>query len=607
VADNKLALAAVVVILVIVAGAWWYFSQPAPTPEVPEQPTQPTTPGGETGTGETGEGTTPSEPSVSFAGQLVILRDDSPKSLDPTKTTWTNDYGIMANIYSNLVSYERGTRNLVPDLAESWEVSDDGLVYTFHLRKGVKWHKGWGEFTAWDVKFTIDRILNPNVSVIYRSLFSSVESVEVVDDYTVKITLKNPDPAFLYVLAPYRNGFIVCKAYYESLDDPETQYGKNPVGTGPYEFVYWNEETGEVKLTAFEDYYAWPSGSHVKDIIYKPIEDDDLRFNAFIGGEADVYTMPDPEKLAYLKDMESRGEVTILIETGTGMNSLIFDTERDLYLKDLRIRKAIAHAVNKTYIVKEILGDTVIEAVGWLPVGGYLYATNDVPQYPYDLDTAQALVNEFKADTGYDTITIEFYLPQAFPYVEIAEYVQSQLAKIGITVNLHVLDFSSWYDACVVQGITNMTYLPLGGRPPEPSVIMKTVFSVNSIPPGGINFARYKEVDPLINQAVVTTDEAARGELYKQIQVKLMEDLPLYPLYYYKVIVVTKPNVKNFTVDNFNSYGDWMEYVYIEGASAASAPAQVITSIISSFTLLAPLAVPTVSPSIETRFIRVPN
>ncbi len=144
-----------------------------------------------------------------------------------------------------------------------------------------------------------------------------------------------------------------------------------------------------------------------------------------------------------------------------------------------------------------------------------------------------------------------------------------------------------------------MTYLPLGGRPPEPSVIMKTVFSVNSIPPGGINFARYRDVDPLINQAVETTDETARGEIYKQVQVKLMEDLPLYPLYYYKVIVVTKPNVKNFTVDNFNSYGDWMEYVYIEGASPA--PAQTIASLVSSFMVLAPIGVPTVSMTADRR------
>ena len=545
-ADRRIVgLAIVVVIVIVVALLYTQFFQPPPEEEVGPAPAAGPT----------------------FAGQIIILRDNSPKSLDPTKTTWTNDYGIIANIYGTLVGYEKGTRNLVPDLAESWDVSPDGLEYTFYLRRGVKWHKGWGEFTAEDVKFTFDRILNPNISVIYRSLFDALDRVEVVDTYTVKFVLKKPDPAFLYALAPYRNGFIVCKAYYESLDDPETEYGKSPVGTGPYELVYYNEETGEVKLTAFEDYYGWTDGPHVKDIIYKPIADDDLRFQAFIGGEADVYEITDPEKLIQLRDLAAGGDINILEEVGTGINSLIFNTETDVFLSDIRIRKAIAHSVNRTYIVKDILGDTVVEAVGWLPVGGYLYATNDVPQYPYDLDRAKALVDEFKQDTGQTEINIKFQLPNAFPYVEIGEYIQSQLKKVGINIELVVMDFASWYDALVVKGVSNLTYLPLGGRPPEPSIIMKTCFSVDSIPPGGINFARYRDVDPLIKQAIATTNEDERAQIYKQIQVKLMEDLPIYPLYYGKLIIALKSSIKNFTPDNFNWYGDWMEYVYIEGAT----------------------------------------
>ncbi len=584
-ADKKLALIAVVAIILIAGGVYYSFLLTGGGGGATTTPTGSPSPtgGGTTPTSPPPTSPTPSGPT--FAGQIIILRDNSPKSLDPTKTTWTNDYGIIANIYSTLVGYKKGTRDLVPDLAESWEVSPDGLVYTFHLRHGVKWQKGWGEFTAQDVKFTFDRILNPNISVIYRSLFSALDHVEVVDNYTVKFVLKSPDPAFLYALAPYRNGFIICKKYYESLSDPETEYGKNPVGTGPYQLEYYNEETGEVKLTAFQDYYGWEPGPHVKDIIYKPIADDDLRFQAFIGGEGDVYSVTDPEKLAQLKDMAKSGDIVILEQVGTGITSLEFNMETDIYLKDIRIRKAFAYAINRTYIVKEIMGDTVVEAVGWLPVGGYLYATNDVPQYPYNLDKAKQLVDDFKADTGYTNITIKFQLPNAFPFVDIGEYIQSQMKKVGVNIELAVMDFASWYDALVVKGVSNLTYLPLGGRPPEPSIILKTCFSIDSIPPGGINFARYRDVDPLIKQALNTTDENERAQIYKNIQVKLMEDLPIYPLYYEKLIIALKKDIKNFTPDNFNWYGDWMEYVYVEGAAPTT---QSITTYFNLTMLLVP-------------------
>ena len=568
-AESKTIVLAIILIAVILAGGIYfiYFMQPPPVeePEAPPEQPPPEKP--------------PEEPppveAPSFVGQITVLRDNAPKSLDPTKTTWTNDYGIIANIYGTLVGYERGTRNLVPDLAESWEISEDGLEYTFYLREGVKWHKDWGEFTAEDVKFTFDRILNPNISVIYRGLFSALDRVEIIDEYTVKFILKTPDPAFLYLLAPYRNAFIICKAYYESLEDPETEYGKAPVGTGPYEFVSYNEETGEVRLTAFEEYYGWDPGLHVKDIIYRPIADDDLRFQAFLAGEADVYEVTDPEKLVQLRELEAAGEIVIIEEVGTGINSLIFNMETDIYLSDIRVRKAFAHAVNRTYIVKDILGDTVVEAVGWLPVGGYLYATNEVPQYEYNLDIARELIQDFLADTGYTNITIKFQLPNAFPYVEIAEYVQYQMAQVGVNVELVVMDFASWYDALVVKGVSNLTYLPLGGRPPEPSIILKTCFSVDSIPPGGINFARYRGIDSMINDALTAMDEGVRAQIYKDIQVKLMEDLPVYPLYYGKIIIAMKKNIKNLTPDNFNWYGDWMEYVYIEEASPAPSPSAI--------------------------------
>ncbi|RLE95430.1 MAG: ABC transporter substrate-binding protein, partial [Thermoprotei archaeon] len=274
---------------------------------------------------------------------LIIARTNKPSSLDPAYIVWTNDYAIGANIYSTLIGYKPGTREMYGDLAESWEVSENGTVYIFHLRKGVKFHKGYGELKASDVKFTFERILDPKTNARYPDFFKSIDHIEVIDDYTIKFVLKYPDSAFLTYIAPWRNSFIVSQKAVEELGK---DFSFNPVGTGPFMFESWDSETGDVVLVANPDYYG--EKPKVDKVIYKVIEDPYTAYLALERGEVDIVTL-DTSISGLLERAKSNPNIKVYEKISGGSLSLTFNLKHPI-LKDVRVRRAIAYAINKTEI-----------------------------------------------------------------------------------------------------------------------------------------------------------------------------------------------------------------------------------------------------------------
>jgi len=248
---------------------------------------------------------------------LVIARTNKPSSLDPAHIVWTNDYAIVANVFSTLIGYEPGTRKMVPDLATKWEVSNDGKIYTFYLRKGVKFHRGYGELTAEDVKFTFERILDPKTKARYPDFFKSIDKIEIIDKYTVKFILKYPDPAFLTYLAPWRNSFIVCKKAVLEMGDEK--FAMQPVGTGPFVVEKWNQETGDVILVKNPDYYG--EKPKVDKIIYKVIEDSYTQYLALEKGEVDIVSL-DISISGLLDRAKSNPNIKVYEKIGGGSLSL---------------------------------------------------------------------------------------------------------------------------------------------------------------------------------------------------------------------------------------------------------------------------------------------
>ena len=486
---------------------------------------------------------------------LIIARTNKPSSLDPAYIVWTNDYAIGANIYSTLIGYKPGTREMYGDLAESWEVSENGTVYIFHLRKGVKFHKGYGELKASDVKFTFERILDPKTNARYPDFFKSIDHIEVIDDYTMKFVLKYPDSAFLTYIAPWRNSFIVSQKAVEELGK---DFSFNPVGTGPYMFESWDSETGDVVLVANPDYYG--EKPKVDKVIYKVIEDPYTAYLALERGEVDIVTL-DTSISGLLERAKSNPNVKVYEKIGGGSLSITFNLNHPI-LKDVRVRRAIAYAINKTEIVQGLLKGTVVEAKGFLSPA-YIGYTEDVPQYPYDPEKAKQLLAEAGYPNGFE---IDFYTPSSGVYPKIATIIQAQLAKVGIKVNIRQMDFAAWLEATVVTGKAELSFMPLGGRPPESVVIFTNLFSFDPTKdkPTGINFMWYDGLVDLLKKMQREPDLQKRIELYRQAQVKIMQDLPLYPIYWSKVYVAAGVWVKNFNIDDFNSHGDWLEYVDID-------------------------------------------
>ncbi len=173
-------------------------------------------------------------------------------TLDPAFFSLFFDYQVVNNVYSALLRYKPGTAELMPDLATNWEVSPDGRTYTFRLRQGVRWHKGFGEFTSADVKYSIERIMDPATKSIWAARYSGVERVATPDPYTVTVSLKEPDAYFLSKVSTYREGFIVNqKAVAQFGQD----YARNPIGTGPFVFNRWTPKT-EIVLDPNDEYYG---------------------------------------------------------------------------------------------------------------------------------------------------------------------------------------------------------------------------------------------------------------------------------------------------------------------------------------------------------------
>ena len=189
------------------------------------------------------------------SSQEITVRNEVDFSfMDPALITNSNDYAIAANIYSGLLKYNLKTMEPEPDLARSWSVSSDGLTYSFQLRNDVQWHKGYGKFTAKDVKYSFDRIIDNRAKSRYRTDFSNVREVEVVDDLTVKIHMKSPDMSFIRKVLYYRPGYIVNQKAIETLG---AKYNSSPIGTGPFVFERWDPGSKTI-LVANKNYFLGP-------------------------------------------------------------------------------------------------------------------------------------------------------------------------------------------------------------------------------------------------------------------------------------------------------------------------------------------------------------
>lgn len=436
-------------------------------------------------------------------------------------------------------------------LAERWEISDDGLTYTFHLRQGVKFHDGTA-FDAAAVKFNFDRFLDksaPHYSETANGYFSFVgiapliKSVEVVDPMTVRVTLNEPNNQFL------RLGMEDCPQLYMVSPEAIKKYGEaelalHPVGTGPFKFV--ERQPGvKIELVRNEDYWGKQPGPD--RIIFRELEDPATRLNAFRAGEINIIQDPVWDEI---EDLIAEGYTVTKNENAPTLWYLSLNT-RHPELKDPRVRRAISMAIDREGLVREVLRGYARPAYTMLNAGTFAHDP-DFVSYKYDPEAAKALLKE----AGAENLTLTFELPK-YGFGELVEkWVQRDLKKVGIETNLVVMEWLAYLDRWNVGmpedvAINDMIW---GMQTPEWSSV---TYRCDAQPPNGWNnaWACNPQVDELLKKAVRLGDLGEAAQLYRQADRKMMEEAAYVPLYHYFNPIALHPSVKGFV----NAPANWWD------------------------------------------------
>ncbi len=454
---------------------------------------------------------------------------------DPAYWRYTSDSFVNRTVFNTLVRMVPGTGGgeLAPDLAESWEISEDGTVYTFHLRRGVQFHEDYGEMTADDVVFTFQRQLNDSQSSWY-ALLAGVESVVSLDDYTVQMTLAQPQPSFLRNVIAYRPGFVVSQA---AVEERGGEFQMRPIGTGPYSFVEQNQND-EVVLAAHDGYYlgAPPFAS----LTFVHVGEEAVVAAALESGELDVaYTRGNPEVAQSLLNHSVIRAVTVVEHYN------LMQVQFSPYFEpaaDVRVRQALAHAIDKNLITAFLPGlDQPADVMRPSQVAG---GSDDVTTYPYDPNRARELLAEAGYPNGF-AMTLMFQMRE--PETTIAQILGESWSAIGVNVRIEGLDATTAFDNRE-SGDFDVTFSATS-RFGDPDLFFTDVFHTASTPPNGSNFFHYQGVDDLIEAARGELDPERRDQLYVELQEILMNDLPIIPILYRAYVAAWRDPVTDMTPD----------------------------------------------------------
>ena len=463
---------------------------------------------------------------------LVIAQGADAKSLDPHASNDNPSSRIRVQIYDRLMDLDD---NGVPQpmLAESWERPDDKTII-FHLRKGVKFHNG-DEMKASDVKFSLERALaSPEVSHI----LAGINGVEVIDDYTVKVTTEKPMAAILNNLSHITIAILSERATKEAGD----KFGQNPVGSGPYKFVSW-QSGDRVTLEAFPEY--WQGEAPVKNVVYRNIVEETNRTIGLETGELDIiYDIQGLDKNKLRDD-----ERFVLIEgPQVSMTYLGFNMKKAPY-DNPKVREAISYAIDQKPII-----DTVFLGAGEAAnsiIGPNVWGYYDVEKYTQDIEKAKALL----AEAGYpDGFKAKIWVNDNPVRRDTAVILQDQLKQIGIDLAIETVEWGAFLDG-TARGDHEMYLLGWGTVTRDPDYGMYELISTSTMgAAGNRSFYSNPTVDKLLEEGKTELDPEKRKAIYKEIQEIIRKDIPMYMIIYPLQNVVTQKNIKNFKLDPANSH-----------------------------------------------------
>jgi peptide/nickel transport system substrate-binding protein len=455
---------------------------------------------------------------------LVIGQTAEPKSLDPHVATSLNDFRILVNLYEGLVRFHDGTLEPEPALAYRWEIGDRGRRYTFHLRRHVRFQDGTA-FDAEAVRFNLERMLNQDHPFHHTGpfplafFFDRIETMEVLDPYTIAFHLSEPFAPLLANLA-YPTGLMVSPA---AVRRHGIDYGRRPVGTGPFRFVEWAPRR-RVVLERNADYWGEPARPRV--LVFRPITDAMTRVAELMAGGVDLVTELSPDNVALLRD-DPRFRVHE--QTGPHLWFLILNTRAEPF-GDRRVRQAVNYAIDKRALVEQVLQDTATVAAGPIPSAfGWAYDQALEP-YPYDPELARSLLREAGVAEG---VTVTLLAPTSgsgmLAPVQMATAIQGNLAAVGMRVRIQTYEWNTFL-ARVNQGLAGQGEMAeMAWMTNDPDTLPYLALRGGATPEqGGFNSGYYQNprVDALIEQARAATGRDRRAPLYRELQRLVHQDAP---------------------------------------------------------------------------------
>ncbi len=521
--------------------------------------------------GSTGNGTTTSGSggAAKQGGTFIYGLEQEILSLDPAFSySLTTSIPVSTFCESWLTTDLEDPSTLVPLLAESWDVSEDGKTYTFHFRKGVKFWDGT-EMTAEDVVFSYEHAVAEDVASYIAWMHESVETVKATDDYTVEVQLKQADSTWIYGVATSGGG-VFSKKYYESLDDPSS-FGTSSggvMGTGAYVFDEWKE--GEkVSAHANKDYWDKDHQPKFDNVEFVEITDSTTRISAIGNNEIQASYWNQASQLDMMKSITSQNVDLQYNDAGT-TQCLFFNTTRK-GLDDVNCRKALNYVFDSQKYVKGVYGDSATAGDScFLPPA--LRSYNDeawanydktADNYEYNLDKAKELMAASQYPDGFD---MEILVSTAFPTDETAALMLQEAAKeIGINIKVKKVTPSERsavlyteerdYDAVIIQWDADF---------PESLSDLLPMFYSENCKAGSCNYSQYRsdKVDQLMLEAKATTDNSEKGQLITEICLQINEDCPMLNMSYPKRISLVRKEVAGYTPTPTYWFEPFIRYLY---------------------------------------------